>query len=258
MTNTYNKLTFRTLSAEEIECRIGMVSEKGLSLLLYKDARCDMNLLDEVVGPMSWQRKHELINGHLHCTVSIYNEATGQWVSKSDVGSESNTEATKGEASDSFKRACFNWGIGRELYTAPFIWIDKSIANIQGKKCSDKFKVKSISYDENRNINSLVIINEKTKAVVYSFGSSARVQVKKQNTTENTTEDVKVPTKSQLDEYSKVLAEVLKIRPAMTEEKFLSYLSDKKKKDINVSTMKSDMDIYKIVMINLNSMLNNK
>ena len=117
MANAVKKLEFRTLKADEIDCRVGNVTDKGVSLLLYKDARVDMRLLDEVVGTMNWKREHEIINGNLYCTVSIYNEATQQWVSKQDVGVESNTEKEKGQASDAFKRACFNWGIGRELYT---------------------------------------------------------------------------------------------------------------------------------------------
>ena len=111
-------MKFRKLRADEVDCRI---SDKGLSLLLYKDARCDMNILDETVGPMNWQRSHSRDNAN--CTVSIYDTEKQIWVSKEDTGTESYTEKEKGLASDSFKRACFNWGIGRELYTAPFIWI---------------------------------------------------------------------------------------------------------------------------------------
>ena len=104
----------RELRADEIEVRVGVVRKNGISLLLYKDARCDMNILDETFGIAGWQRKHELINGALFCTVSIKDE-NGEWISKQDVGVESYTEAVKGAASDSFKRACFNIGIGREL-----------------------------------------------------------------------------------------------------------------------------------------------
>ena len=131
----YKMKKIRELRADEIEVRVGIVKKNGISLLLYKDARCDMNILDETFGITGWQRKHELINGALFCTVSIKGE-NGEWISKQDVGVESYTEAVKGAASDSFKRACFNIGIGRELYTAPFIWIpsDKvSIAEGDGK-----------------------------------------------------------------------------------------------------------------------------
>ena len=117
-------MKFRKLRADEVEARVAQVKNNGFSLLLYKDARVDQNILDETVGAENWERKHEMIGGNLYCTVSIWNEARGAWVSKQDVGTESKTEAEKGQASDSFKRACFNWGIGRELYTAPFIWIN--------------------------------------------------------------------------------------------------------------------------------------
>jgi len=113
----------RMLKAEEIECRVGTINGKGCSLLLYKDARVDMKILDETYGVGNWQRTHEVINDNLFCTIEIWNDRIEQWVKKQDVGTESYTEKEKGEASDSFKRAGFNVGIGRELYTSPFIWI---------------------------------------------------------------------------------------------------------------------------------------
>lgn len=167
-------MNFRKLNADEIDCRISTVSEKGLSLLLYKDARVDMRLLDEVVGAENWQRKHELINGNLFCSVGI--KCGTEWVWKQDVGVESYTEKEKGQASDSFKRACFNWGIGRELYSAPFIWIPADKCNLFNKSgrmsCNDRFEVTSIGYDDNGNINHLTIKNSKTRAVVYSMGAA--------------------------------------------------------------------------------------
>lgn len=168
------KLSFRTLKAAEIDCRISTVSQKGISLLLYKDARVDQNILDETVGPMNWQRSHSRDNAN--CTVSLWDDEKQQWISKEDTGTESNTEKEKGLASDSFKRACFNWGIGRELYTAPFIWIavgdckvvDSGRTDKYGKPvftCYDKFKVFRIGYDTDRNIIDLVIVDKKGKAV---------------------------------------------------------------------------------------------
>lgn len=116
-------LKFRPLKAEEIEVRVARCTAKGAQFLLYKDARCDQNILDETVGPMEWQRRHSENKGNLFCAVGIRDRETGEWVWKEDCGAESNTEKQKGEASDSFKRACFNWGIGRELYSSPFIWV---------------------------------------------------------------------------------------------------------------------------------------
>lgn len=114
----------RPLTIEDIDFRVQSINAKGYATILaYKSARIDMQRLDLAVGPLNWQRKHELIDGKLFCHVGIYNEENGEWVWKSDVGTESMTEATKGESSDSFKRACFNWGIGRELYDYPIISI---------------------------------------------------------------------------------------------------------------------------------------
>ena len=165
------KLEFRKLNPDEIECRIGTMTDKGLSLLLYKDARVDMNLLDETVGPMNWKREHTRENRN--CIVSIYDESKKEWVSKEDTGTESNTEAEKGLASDSFKRACFNWGIGRELYTAPFIWVKAEDCNISDgyngkKRCNDKFVVVKLTYKKNGDIDGLAIKNSKTGKLVFT------------------------------------------------------------------------------------------
>lgn len=143
-------LKFRDLTASEIECRVQSVKQNGLILLLYKDARVDMNILDETVGVENWQREHYECKGNLFCRVGIDVTKTDDWVWKSDCGVESNTEAQKGEASDSFKRACFNWGIGRELYTAPFIWIPADKCKIDGGKCYDKFEVEKIIIKDKR------------------------------------------------------------------------------------------------------------
>lgn len=178
-------MKFRVLKASEIDCRIQSIGQNktkaiGATILLYKDARVDMNILDETVGAMNWQRGHSVVDGNLYCTISIWDETKGQWVSKSDVGTESNTEKEKGQASDSFKRAGFNWGIGRELYTAPFVYITLQdgewYKGRDGKpKSNAKFKVKYISYDENRNIVRLIVVDSKGK-VRYTFGENAQQQ----------------------------------------------------------------------------------
>ena len=164
---------FRDLRADEIECRVQSVKQNGLVLLLYKDARVDMNILDETVKPSNWQRDHYECKGNLFCRVGInvnyFNDNLGdKWVWKADCGTESNTEAQKGEASDSFKRACFNWGIGRELYTAPFIWITADKYDLNNGKCYDKFEVSRITITDKR-ITSLEIYNTSKKCVAYSW-----------------------------------------------------------------------------------------
>lgn len=166
----------RLLRADEIECRVSTISEKGLSLLLYKDARVDQRILDETFTPLGWQRTHQSIDGNLYCTVEVWDDAKKQWIAKQDVGTMSYTEKEKGQASDSFKRACFNVGIGRELYTAPdFIWVTGDKVKIQkrGEKFTtyDRFHVQSIEYNEQRAISALVISNSFGK-VVYSWIAS--------------------------------------------------------------------------------------
>lgn len=181
-----NKLnSIRPLLASEIECRVGSVKNdgSGCSLLLYKDARVDMRLLDEVFGTMNWKRSHDVVNGNLFCTLSIWDESKKEWVSKQDVGVESKTEAEKGQASDAFKRAGFNWGIGRELYTGPFIWIQLEKSEVHQKNGSyglyTKFKVKDIGYNEQKEIIKLVIADNKNN-VRYTFGNTTE-KVEKPN-----------------------------------------------------------------------------
>lgn len=118
---TTKTLDFRPLRADEIDVRVGKVGEKGVTMLLYKNARVDMTILDETVGSLNWQREH--LRDNANCIVSIWNDNLKQWIRKEDTGTESFTEAEKGLASDSFKRACTNWGIGRELYESPFIFL---------------------------------------------------------------------------------------------------------------------------------------
>lgn len=155
---------FRILKAEEIECRIAKINEKGCMLLLHKNARVDANILDETVGAMNWQRHHTRDNAN--CIVSIWDKEKSQWIEKEDTGKESFTEKEKGLASDSFKRACFVWGIGRELYTAPFVWINASdfiMKENKGKKITyDDFQVKNFEVT-NGVITGLSIINASNK-----------------------------------------------------------------------------------------------
>lgn len=162
------ELKFRSLRADEIDVRIKKMTEKGCQLLLYKDARCDMNILDETVGPLNWMRNHSRDNAN--CVVSIWDDAKKQWIEKEDTGTESNTEKEKGIASDSFKRACVNWGIGRELYTSPFIWVKpdayKLIERNGRKTTDDLFCVERIK-TEGGVIKGLAIRNATQKKRVF-------------------------------------------------------------------------------------------
>jgi hypothetical protein len=173
----------RLLKPDEISCRVQSLSENkskgtvGAVILLYKDARVDMSILDETFGPMNWQREHIEIGGKMFCTIAVWDEDKKQWVSKQDVGVESNTEATKGESSDSFKRSGTNWGVGRELYTAPFMYIQLEAEEWYTDQQSGKPKtkpgfvlsVKEITYNDNREIKTLVLV-DKSGRERFSFG----------------------------------------------------------------------------------------
>lgn len=177
-------LEFRTLKANEIEIRVGTTVKekengkvvkddngndkiKAFFLLLYKNARVDQVILDETVGTFNWQCKYYQVKNTMVCSVGIYNEERNEWLWKDNGGDDDfNTEQVKAELSDSFKRACFNWGIGRELYYAPKIYVEAN----KDDTTSAHYSVKQIEYDNNKRIKRLVIINDKTKKVVYSLG----------------------------------------------------------------------------------------
>ena len=172
---------FRLLRADEIECRISQISDKGLSLLLYKTARTDANLLDETVGFDRWQNDFKVVDGVLYGGIGIltyvgvsqpdgHSEFKTIWNWKWDAGTESNTEAEKGRASDAFKRAGFKFGIGRELYTAPRIWISADKCNIQNRKCYDSFEVEKIVYNEKQEISGLSILCNGKRCFVWQRG----------------------------------------------------------------------------------------
>lgn len=154
-------LSFRRLKSNEIEARIARTNNGGVSLLLYIDARAVMRLLDETVGAYNWTDEYREMHGSVFCKISIRDPETGEWISKEDVGSESNVEKEKGQVSDAFKRASVKWGIGRELYTAPDIFVPAQNCNMaQGNKCYDKFNVDRIVYNDEGEIIYVRIINQ--------------------------------------------------------------------------------------------------
>ena len=173
----------RLLTSDEIDCRVAQTTAYNgvvkVNLLLYKDARVDMKILDELYGTMGWKRSHQLIGDRLYCTIEVWDADKKEWVAKQDVGTESNTEPEKGQASDAFKRAGFNWGIGRELYTAPKVQItlnEKEYRENQGRyQVWAKFYVKTIAYDTaERTITRLVIVDEKG-SIRYEYGNRKEV-----------------------------------------------------------------------------------
>lgn len=169
-------MEIRDLRADEVEVRVATVNEKGCTLLLYKDARCDMNILDETFGSMNWKKSYQMIGNQLFCTIDIWDREKQQWISKQDVGVESYTEPEKGRASDAQKRAAFAVGIGRELYTAPFIWVSADKIDVlkrnDGKyQVNSKFKVTEMTVEDKR-ITSLVIAAKSRNSdwvTVYTF-----------------------------------------------------------------------------------------
>lgn len=172
-------LTFRDLTADEIEVRVGNTTKDksgnviAFNLLLYKTARVDANVLDDTVGAYNWQKRFYQVKNTMVCSVGIYFEDRKEWVWKDDGGDDDTTmEQIKAELSDSFKRAGFAWGIGRKLYTASkiFMRVDRTESNTE----KGYYQVSEIAYDDT-SITKLVIVNKKTKEVVISYGTNAKV-----------------------------------------------------------------------------------
>lgn len=211
------------LTANDVECRIKKITNEGAVLLLYKTARVDMRILDEVYGEMNWQRHHEVINGNLFCTISVWDSEKSQWISKQDVGTESNAEAEKGQASDSFKRAGFAWGIGRELYDAPFIWISGKVSKY------DRFHVTDIQYDrEKQEFTRLTICDDKGKER-YRLGTKT---------------DRPQPTDDRRQKGLAAIAELIKKHKA--EQPFADWLKDTMKvNNLDGMTVEQLAEVYK-------------
>lgn len=215
------------LTANDVECRIKKITNEGAVLLLYKTARVDMRILDEVYGSMNWQRHHEVINNNLFCTISVWDSEKSQWVNKQDVGTESNAEAEKGQASDAFKRAGFAWGIGRELYDAPFIWISGKVSKY------DRFHVTDIQYDrEKQEFTRLTICDDKGKE---------RYRL---NGTKTDRPKAKEPTDDRRQKGIAAIVELVKKNNAA--EAFADFLKQTTKKDdLNALTIDELQSVYK-------------
>lgn len=194
------KLDFRPLLPSEIECRVGNVARNGSGffLLLYKNARVDQIILDETVGQFDWKCNYYQVKNTMVCSVAIWCKERNEWVSKDNGGDDDyQAEQVKAELSDAFKRACFNWGIGRELYYSPKIWVACDGEN----DVKDHYSVKVIEYNENKRITNLVIINDKTKKVVFTHGKSGKVAQTSDLTTKNPTP---TPTNDPLQERGSI------------------------------------------------------
>lgn len=202
----------RALRADEIEVRASQVFEKGVQLLLYKDARVDYRILDETFGMFGWTNQYAVLNGVTYCTVGIFNPKTGEYVPKANCGAEGNIEKEKSTASDAFKRACFNIGIGRELYTKIFIFVPaETYKDGNYYKLKDKYQkwyVKDIYTDnEKEKIEYLEIADSKTNKVVFTYGKKPQIetqQVKQPKEEPKKEEKVEVLSSEQLNELMKV------------------------------------------------------
>lgn len=169
------KYEFPLLDKEQISVKVKQVTASGAIALLYKSARVDMDMLDDVVSPENWTCDYREIHGNLYCGIAIKSD-NGEWVWKWDCGIESAQDdgnEKKAEASDAFKRAGFRWGIGRELYTSPFIFLNVETeqrgSGYKLKNAFDRFEVSAIRYDDRRKIEQLTIVNSKTGAVVFNW-----------------------------------------------------------------------------------------
>ncbi len=182
---------FRDLRADEIDVRVARVKADGVVLLLYKDARVDQNILDETFTPFRWQREHKELKGNIYCGISIYDDERKQWVTKWDCGKESFSEAEKGESSDSFKRAGFNWGIGRELYTSPFIYIPKKVCVIKPSNKKDKFGNTIYQTEDSFRVDAIRIENKVITGLSIKNQHNVRVYLYDQDTKKDVKKDKK-------------------------------------------------------------------
>lgn len=169
----------KPLDISEIDFRVQSINGGGYATILaYKDARVDMQRLDDVCTPLGWKREHSRDNKN--CTVSLWCESKGQWVGKEDTGKESNTEANKGLASDSFKRACFNWGIGRELYDYPVISVKLNADefDLATKKATWKLQIKAWRWYVERDDKQITFMAAKDGNNKVRFQYGARKEAK--------------------------------------------------------------------------------
>lgn len=165
MTEGKEKRKMRKLQPREIEVKVAQadkVNGKWCRVLLHKDARVDQNVLDETFGSMNWKSEFEMVGSSVYCTISVWDKEKGEWISKEDVGtSESNFEPEKSAASTAFKRAAVQFGIGRELYNAPTVFIDLYQGECVNGKVKPHFYVEDYTLDSDGEFTSLEIVDER-------------------------------------------------------------------------------------------------
>ena len=207
------------LGKDDIEVRIGEVKEydgkKYVTLLLYKTARVDMRILDEKFGQFGWQNEYKTIDGKMYAGISVFHDKLNEWITKWNVGTESNIEAAKGEASDAFKRAGYLWGIGTELYSSPRITVYEpnvtvKVDDYKGTKkfrCSDSFSVSEIEYDNKENIRKLAIWNDTKGKECFRWVDGKRVNSSEELVSKSASKTAKEIAKEIVKEAVKVSAE---------------------------------------------------
>lgn len=171
--------TIPLLTPEDIEVKIKQVTKSGALALIFKTARTDRRILNQVYGPLNWTSDYKTVKDNLYCGIGIRESSDQDFVWKWDCGIESRSDddgnEKKGEASDAFKRAGFQIGIGEELYSSPLIWLDvETVEKGNGKWVLKdpfaKYVVTHIAYnEETRVITELEISNAKSNIVVYKW-----------------------------------------------------------------------------------------
>ena len=234
----------RCLKPEEIEIRVQQVAEKGAQLLLYKDSRCDKRILDETFGIFGWKDRYEEIKGNLFCTISIYDDKKQQWIDKCDCGTESFSEKEKGEASDAFKRAGFNVGIGRELYTRIFYFAsvptkknDKGKYDLANKY--EKFTVAEISTNEETEKIEKIKIADSKGNIVFSYGYTTTLS-------KNEAKKLDKPVEMITDEQIKLLHTLLtKLNNEEVKQKLYEKFKIKSSKELSKKNATTMIDFLK-------------
>lgn len=111
----------------EIKWKAQVVRGNRAMAVAFIDARLVEDRLDAVVGIENWQDSYALLpSGNVICTLKV--KINGEWIEKSDVGSQSDQpdegDRVKSAFSDALKRAAVKYGIGRYLYRIPQQWVD--------------------------------------------------------------------------------------------------------------------------------------
>ena len=120
----------KPFAPEDLEWRLQNTIEETMRGMAvpYVTNRAIQNRLDEVCGPENWYNEFKPwhSNGKKDaqlCGIAIYFEGKG-FITKWDGAEDSDIEPIKGGLSDSMKRAAYQWGIGRVLYSLDTVWVD--------------------------------------------------------------------------------------------------------------------------------------